>query len=54
MPNWLGELVNVDEAGTRDGRHSHGWKVSLSMTHGCVRIVLGVLAWGFMIYKGIG
>jgi len=47
-----GELVKVDEAGNRDGRNSHGWKVGFSRTRGCVPLVSRVLASGFTIYKG--
>ncbi|MGB9718571.1 MAG: hypothetical protein ACPL4E_09050 [Thermoproteota archaeon] len=54
MSRWLREKVRVDESATGDGRNSHGWKVSLSRTNGCVPLVSGVLEFGFVIYKGPG
>ena len=49
-----GELVKVDEAVTRDGRSSHGWKVGFRRTCGCVTLVSRVLASGFTVSRAQG
>ncbi|MEM2931130.1 MAG: hypothetical protein QW797_09785 [Thermoproteota archaeon] len=56
MPHLLGELVRVDEAGTRGWHSSHGLKVSLGRTrrHASHHVGGSLSAPGFTIYKGPG